>query len=46
MSGPVDEILTVPVMDKIYGIQTQILESQWPNGRTIKTTAAYMDGSR
>ena len=44
MSGPTDEILTVPVMNSIYGIQTQILEAEWPGGRTIKTTAAYMEG--
>lgn len=43
MSGPTDEILTVPVMNKMYGINTQILESEWPDGSKIKTTAAYMD---
>ena len=42
MSGAVDDILTAPVMNKIYGINTQILESEWPDGRKIKTTAAYM----
>ena len=46
MSGPTDEMLTVPVMNRIYGIQTQILEAEWPGGRKIKTTAAYMDRSR
>ena len=46
MSGSVDDVLTVPVMNKIYGIQTQILESVWPDGRRIKTTAAYMDELR
>lgn len=42
LTGPAGEVLTVPLMNRIYGIQTQIMESQWPDGSRIRTTAAYM----